>query len=94
MRAVVVVVVNEGIERGLGVGEIFEGSLVVEQLLLDGLVEALDLAGRGRGSNRVLRWVIAFILQMRSNSTSAGRGLPKRPVNCLPLSVKTSSGIP
>jgi hypothetical protein len=32
--------------------------------------------------------------QIRSNNTSAGRGLPNRPVNCLPLSDKTSSGIP
>jgi len=35
-----------------------------------------------------------FSRQIRSNSTSAGRGLVNRPVNCLPLSVKTSSGIP
>ena len=32
--------------------------------------------------------------QIRSNSTSAGRGLPNLPVNCLPLSDKTSSGMP
>ena len=35
-----------------------------------------------------------FSRKIRSNSTSAGRGLPNRPVNCLPLSVNTSSGTP
>jgi hypothetical protein len=30
----------------------------------------------------VNRWVMPFSRQIRSNSTSAGRGLPKRPVNC------------
>jgi hypothetical protein len=34
----------------------------------------------------VSRWVVPFSRQIRSNSTSAGRGLPNRPVNCLPLS--------
>jgi hypothetical protein len=42
----------------------------------------------------VRRWVMPFSRKIRSNSTSAGRGLPNRPVNCLPLSVKTSSGTP
>jgi hypothetical protein len=42
----------------------------------------------------VSRWVMPFSRQIRSNSTSAGRGLPDRPVNCLPLSVRTSRGIP
>jgi hypothetical protein len=32
--------------------------------------------------------------QTRSNSTSAGRGLVTRPVNCFPLSVSTSDGTP
>ena len=35
----------------------------------------------------VSRWVMPFSRQIRSNSTSAGRGLPNRPVNCLPLNV-------
>jgi hypothetical protein len=39
----------------------------------------------GRGTT-VSRWVIPFSWQMRSNTTSAGRGLPKRPVNSGPLS--------
>jgi hypothetical protein len=30
--------------------------------------------------------LIPFSRQIRSNSTSAGRGLPNRPVNTLPLS--------
>jgi hypothetical protein len=42
----------------------------------------------------VSRCLIPFLRQIRSNSTSAGRGLRNRPVNCLPLSVSTSSGIP
>ena len=42
----------------------------------------------------VSRCLIPFLRQIRSNSTSAGRGLPNRPVNCLPLSVSTSSGMP
>jgi hypothetical protein len=35
-----------------------------------------------------------FSRQIRSNSTSAGRGLMNRPVNTVPLSVSTSSGTP
>jgi hypothetical protein len=42
----------------------------------------------------VRRWVMPFSRKIRSNSTSAGRGLPNRPVNCLPLSVSTSEGTP
>jgi hypothetical protein len=42
----------------------------------------------------VSRWVMPFSRQIRSNSTSAGRGLPNRPVNCLPLSESTSPGHP
>jgi hypothetical protein len=42
----------------------------------------------------VLRAMMPFSRQIRSNITSAGRGLVNRPVNCLPLSVSTSSGIP
>jgi hypothetical protein len=36
----------------------------------------------------VSRWVMPFSRQIRSNSTSAGRGLPNRPVNTLPLNVR------
>jgi hypothetical protein len=66
----------------------------VEQLQLQCLVQALDLPGRGRRAGLVSRWVMPFSRQIRSNSTSAGRGLPNRPVNCLPKSVSTSPGIP
>ncbi|GAB3852236.1 hypothetical protein GCM10027610_080160 [Dactylosporangium cerinum] len=38
--------------------------------------------------------MMPFSRQIRSNSTSPGRGLVNRPVNCLPLSVSTSSGMP
>jgi hypothetical protein len=41
----------------------------------------------------VWRWEIPFSRQIRSNMTSTGWG-PNRPVNTLPLSVRTSSGIP
>jgi hypothetical protein len=42
----------------------------------------------------VFRATMPFSRQIRSNITSAGRGRVNRPVNCLPLSVSTSSGIP
>jgi hypothetical protein len=42
----------------------------------------------------VLRATIPFSRQIRSNITSAGRGWVNRPVNCLALSLNTSSGIP
>jgi hypothetical protein len=42
----------------------------------------------------VSRWMMPFSRQIRSNSTSPPRGRPNRPVNCLPLSVSTSSGMP
>ena len=42
----------------------------------------------------VSRWVMPFSRQIRSNSTSAGRGLMNRPVNTVPLSLSTSSGTP
>ena len=42
----------------------------------------------------VSRWVMPFSRQIRSNSTSAGRGLMNRPVKTVPLSVSTSSGTP
>lgn len=42
----------------------------------------------------VSRWVMPSCRQIRSKSTSAGRGAPNRPVNWRPLSVNTSSGTP
>ena len=43
---------------------------------------------------RVSRVVMPFSRQIRSNSTSDGRGRVNLPVNCLPLSESTSPGIP
>ena len=45
-------------------------------------------------AGRVSRWLMPFSRQIRSNSTSAGRGMMKRPVNTVPLSESTSSGTP
>jgi len=42
----------------------------------------------------ISRCSMPFLRQIRSNSTSDGRGLLKRPVNCRPLSVSTCSGQP
>ena len=42
----------------------------------------------------VLRATMPFSRQIRSNNTSTGFGRVNRPVNCFPLSVSTSSGIP
>jgi len=52
--------------------------------------------GNDRSGDRglVSRWLMPFSRQIRSNSTSAGRGLMNRPVNTVPLSVSTSSGTP
>jgi hypothetical protein len=44
----VVVGVDPGVDRGLRGGHVGEGAEVVQQLALQGLVEALDLAGGGR----------------------------------------------
>ena len=68
---------------------------LVEEIGLQGLVPA---ARPSRWWSASRAWSAAglmpFLRQIRSNSTSAGRGLPNRPVNCLPLSVSTSSGMP
>jgi hypothetical protein len=66
----------------------------VQQFLLQRLLQPLDLPVVVGDLGLVSRWVMPFSRQIRSNSTSAGRGLPNRPVNCLPLSLSTSPGIP
>jgi len=66
----------------------------LQQLILQRLVQPLDLPRGGRGPGLVRRAVMPFSRQIRSNSTSAGRGLMNRPVNTVPLSVRTSSGTP
>jgi hypothetical protein len=67
---------------------------MVEQFAVQALVEPFDLSGGGRGAGFGVAGTIPFSRQIRSNITSAGRGLANRPVNCLPLSVSTSSGNP
>lgn len=69
--------------RGLRVLDARERSVHVEQFLLQRLVQPFDLPG-GRDRGLVSRWVMPFARQIRSNSTSAGRGPPNRPVNQSP----------
>jgi hypothetical protein len=57
-------------------------------------MEPLHLAGGGRAADPGEAVVMPFSRQIRSNSTSAGRGLPNRPVNWRPLSDSTSCGTP
>jgi len=66
----------------------------LQQLVLQGLVQPLDLPVVVGDLGLVRRAVMPFSRQIRSNSTSAGRGLMNRPVNTVPLSVRTSSGTP
>jgi len=40
----------------------------------------------------VNRWVMPFSRQMRSNSTSAGRGLMNRPMKTVPLNIGQDFG--
>ena len=82
------------IDRGLSFLDRGEGPGVVEELVLQGLMPALHLAVVVGESGLVSSWRMPLRRQIRSNSTSAGRGLPNLPVNCLPLSVSTSSGMP
>ena len=86
MAAVGVVVLAPRIQGRLQSLDGLERAVVVEQFVLQGLVQPLDLPGRGRRSGLVRRWVMPFSLQIRSNSTAAGRGLMNRPVKTVPLS--------
>jgi choline dehydrogenase-like flavoprotein len=86
--------VAEGVHGGLHRFQVRPHLDVVEQFPLQCLVEPLDLARRGGRAGLGVAGAMPFFRQMRSNSTSPGRGLVNRPVNCLPLSVRTSSGIP
>ena len=67
---------------------------LVEEIGLQGLVQRSTLPVVVGEYGLVSRCLMPFFRQIRSNSTSAGRGLPNRPVNTLPLSVSTSSGMP
>jgi hypothetical protein len=59
-------------------------------------VEAHTFPSWSRLAGWVSRWAMPFLRQILSNSTSPLRVacLPNRSVNCLPLSVITSSGTP
>ena len=84
MRAAVVVFLPPRVDCGLGFLNRGERPGVVEELDLEGLVPAFHLPGGGREYGLVSSWRMPLRRQIRSNSTSAGRGLPYRPVNCLP----------
>ena len=66
--------------------------MVIEQFAAQREVEPFDLAGRGRRRRLVNRCVMPLWRQILSNNTSPP--FPNRSVNCLPLSVSTSSGTP
>ena len=66
----------------------------VQQLALQRLVQPSIFPVVVGDRGFVSRGVMPFSRQIRSNSTSAGRGLMNRPVNTVPLSVSTSSGHP
>ena len=89
-----VVFLAPGIHRSLGVFDRGEPPGLVEELDLQGLVPASTLPMVVGEYGLVSSCLIPFLRQIRSNSTSAGRGLPNRPVNTFPLSVSTSSGMP
>jgi hypothetical protein len=92
MRPGGVVLLPPGIDRRLGGGQVRERDRVIEQLAAQAAVEPLDLAGGGRCRARVSRRMMPLSRQIRPDSTSPP--LPNRSVNCLPLSVSTSSGTP
>ena len=85
MRPVSVVLLPPRVQPGLQVLEVLERAVVVEQLVLQGLVQPLDFPVVVGDAGRVSRWVMPFSRQIRSNSTSAGRGLMNRPVNTVPF---------
>jgi hypothetical protein len=74
MGPLVVVALHPGVEGLLRLFQAGERPRWLEQLPPQGLVEPLHLAGGGGLRTAVSRWVMPFSRQMRSNSTSAGRG--------------------
>jgi hypothetical protein len=68
----------------------------VQQLILQGLMQALDIFPVVVGDRTLVsRWVMPFSRQIWPDSTSTGTpGLWNRPVKTFPLSVSTSSGTP
>lgn len=94
VRALVVVGVHPAVDCFLGCGQRLERDDVIEEFLAQGAVKAFDLARSGGRARLGGRGVMPFSRQMRSKSTSTGWGRVWRPVNCLPLSVRTSKGTP
>jgi hypothetical protein len=94
MRTAGVVLHLPGIHRDLRGLQTLERAVRVEQLILDAAMPPFDFPGGVGDRGLVSRWVMPLCRQIRSKSTSAGRGAPNRPVNCLPLSLSTSSGTP
>jgi hypothetical protein len=95
VRPLSVVLLAPGIDRDLRVLNAGERAVHVEQFLLQRLVQSLDLPRRGRGPGLGQPLGDAILpADPLEQHTSAGRGLPNRPVNCLPLSLSTSPGIP
>jgi hypothetical protein len=60
------------VDGRLGGGQRLERRDVVEELPAQGLVEPVDLAGRGRRPGLVSRWVMPFSRHTRSKTTSTG----------------------
>jgi hypothetical protein len=95
VRTAGVVFLAPGIQRGLQRLDALKRAMDVEQLALQSLVQPLDFPVVVGEWIFVSRWVMPFSRQILSNSTStATPGLWNRPVNTLPLSVSTSSGMP
>ena len=87
-----VVVGDPGIHDLLGVVEGVEAA-AGEQLGPQGLVESLDLAGGGRAADPGEQ-VGDLLFAADAVEQHLGRVGPSRPVKTLPLSVRTSSGLP
>jgi hypothetical protein len=92
VRPFCVVLDDPGIDRGLGGLDRGERTAVIEQLAAERQMEPLDLPVVVGEAGWVSRWVMPFLRQILSNSTSPP--FPNRSVNCFPLSVNTSSGTP
>jgi hypothetical protein len=92
MGAAEVVVGHPGIQDLLGVVERVEAA-AGQQLGSQGLVEPLDLAGGGGGTDPGEQVGDPLLAADAVEQHLAGVG-PRRPVKTLPLSVKSSSGLP
>lgn len=72
MRPVPVALAPPGNQRGLQRLDALERAVRVQQLTLQGLMQPLDLPGKGGERTLVSRWMIPTSRQIRSNSTSTG----------------------